>query len=179
MIRNTSSKTLARACAFIATAFVLQTQATAAMTIKTTPCNVPGLREAILQQVNAVRARGYRCGSEAFRAANAMAWNQQLFSAAAVHSRDMAQNNYFDHASPRGARAGDRADAQGYKWRSVGENIAAGEDFTAISVVDGWLKSPSHCRNIMNPEFDEVAVACEKRAGTTYGAYWTMVLGRR
>jgi uncharacterized protein YkwD len=174
-----SSRQIARACGLLAAAVLLHTQGQAAMLIKTTPCPVPGMREAILQQVNAVRARGYDCGGERFGAARSVSWNQQLFSTATAHSRDMAAHNYFAHESRSGTRAGDRADAHGYKWRSVGENIAAGEDFNASTVVDGWLKSPGHCRNIMNPQFDEIAVACEARGGTTYGKYWTMVLGRR
>lgn len=165
--------------AALAFALVLQTTAHAGAVFKSSPCNLPGLREAMLQQVNAVRARGYDCGGERFGAASAVAWNAQLFSTAAAHSRDMAEHNYFAHESLSGTRAGERADAQGYKWRSVGENIAAGEDFTAATVMQGWLKSPGHCRNIMNPQFDEIAVACEARGGTAYGKYWTMVLGRR
>lgn len=174
-----TSRSVARACGAIAAAFLLQTHASAAMLIKTSPCEVPGLREAILQQVNTVRARGYDCGGERFGAARSVTWSQQLLATAAAHSRDMAANNYFAHESLTGTRAGDRADANGYKWRSVGENIAAGEDFDVSSVMAGWLKSPGHCRNILNPQFDEIAVACESRGGTTYGKYWTMVLGRR
>ena len=42
-----------------------------------------------------------------------------------------------------------------------------------------WLNSDGHCRNIMEPALTEVAVACVSQAGTTYGTYWTMDLGRR
>ena len=136
------------------------------------------MREAILQQVNAVRARGFDCGGERFGNAQPVRWNDQLVSAASGHSRDMADNNYFDHTSLRGTHPQHRVDATGYKWRSVAENIAAGQ-FTAHSVMRGWMDSPGHCRNIMNPKYTEIGVACVQRPGTTYGDYWTMVLARR
>lgn len=142
-------------------------------------CDSAGMRELILQQVNAVRARGATCGGQRYQPARPVAWNEQLGGAASGHSRDMAENNYFSHASLRGTQAAQRVEAQGYRWLSVGENIAAGENFSAANVVAGWMASPSHCSNIMDAEYTELAVSCVTRPGTTYGKYWTMVLGRR
>lgn len=173
------TKIAVRASAALATAVIAQTAASAAMIIKSTPCETAGLRQAMLQQVNAARARGHSCGGEVFGPARPVSWNERLASAAMIHSKDMAETNYFAHKSPRGTRAHHRVQAQGYEWQSVGENIAAGEEYNARTVVDGWLKSPSHCRNIMEPTYAELAVACEARPGSTYGKYWTMVLGRR
>ena len=104
-----TSRSVARACGAIAAAFLLHSQVQAAMLIKSSPCEVAGLQQAILQQVNAVRARGHDCGGERFGAARSVAWNQQLFATATAHSRDMAANNYFAHESLSGTRAGDRA----------------------------------------------------------------------
>ena len=74
--------------------------------------------------------------------------------------------------------AGERATAEGYHWRSVGENIAGG-DRSVETVVRDWMDSPGHCANIMNPEFTEIGLACVERSRSTWGTYWTMVLGRR
>lgn len=142
------------------------------------PCAEPGLREAILQHVNAARARGASCGGQFFGPARPVAWNQQLVSAASGHSRDMAENNYFDHHSLRGTRPAQRVQATGYKWRSVAENIAAGM-LDSRSVMKNWMDSPGHCVNIMDAKYTEIGVACIARPGTTYGEYWTMVLARR
>ena len=46
----------------------------------------------------------------------------------------------------------------GYVWRSVGENVAAGQP-DAETVVKAWLDSPGHCENIMSPNFREMGVA--------------------
>lgn len=142
------------------------------------PCDVPGLRQAILQEVNAARARGASCGSQAFGPSRPLSWNPQLVAAASGHSQDMAENNYFDHRSASGTRPAQRVQATGYKWGSVAENIAAGF-FNSRTVVQGWLGSPGHCVNIMDPKYTEIGVACMARPGTTYGEYWTMVLARR
>lgn len=157
---------------------LLQSCASASSFKSSAPCDVPGVRQSILQQVNAVRARGYNCGGQVFGAARPVNWNEQLASASSAHSADMAQNNYFSHQSLRGTRAYHRVEAQGYKWRSVGENIAAG-DYSIEGVMQGWLNSPAHCKAIMDPAYAEMGVACMARPGTTYGNYWTMVLGRR
>jgi uncharacterized protein YkwD len=40
------------------------------------------------------------------------------------------------------------------------------------------MASDGHCANIMAPGFRDVGLACVSgNTGTTYGTYWTMVLG--
>lgn len=131
-----------------------------------------------LRRINAARARAQRCGWRSMPAAPALRWEPVLYSAAFAHSRDMARRNYFEHRSPEGRTVGERAAASHYKFRLVGENLAGG-DRDVASAVRGWLDSPSHCENLMNPKFVDVAVACVGRPGSQWGTYWTMVLGRR
>ena len=90
----------------------------------------------------------------------------------------MARRNYFDHVSPEGVNVAKRVDAEGYDWRSVAENIAAGVG-SADAAMANWTASAAHCRNMMDPVFTEVGVACAHRTGTQWDTYWTMVLGRR
>ncbi len=141
-------------------------------------CRIPGLRESVLRQLNAARAAAHRCGEVLMPPTSRLVWDDQLFAAAAMHSADMARRNYFDHATPEGQRVGARAAAQGYNWRAIGENLAGG-DRTVESVMRGWMDSPTHCQNIMNSQYTDVGVACAQRTGSTWGTYWTMVLGRR
>ncbi|MFO1285174.1 MAG: CAP domain-containing protein [Rubrivivax sp.] len=72
---------------------------------------------------------------------------------------------------------GTRTEAAGYRWSTVGENVAAGRA-TALATLAQWMASPGHCSNIMNPAFTEVAVAGLNLPGTTYNHYWVMVLAR-
>jgi len=143
-----------------------------------TSCLIRDLQRAVLQHVNAARAHARDCGDTRMAAAAPLAWDEVLFDAAVDHSRDMANHNYFDHTDRAGNRVMQRATARGYVWRAIGENIAGG-DGSVDRVMDGWLRSPGHCRNIMSPEYADIAVACVERDGTRWGTYWTMVLGHR
>jgi uncharacterized protein YkwD len=141
-----------------------------------TRCSVP-VDEA-LRRINAARATGQRCGWRSMPPAPPLRWNTALQAAASGHSRDMARRNYFDHRSPEGRTVSERTSATHYKFRMVGENLAGG-DRNVASAVQGWVDSPSHCQNMMNAQFTEVAVACVGQPGSQWGTYWTMVLGRK
>ena len=53
--------------------------------------------------------------------------DSRLQAAADLHSQDMAINDYFSHTSQDGTPFYKRISAQGYQWKSCGENIAAGQ----------------------------------------------------
>jgi uncharacterized protein YkwD len=144
----------------------------------TSGCGISRLRDTVLHQVNAARAAARSCGSKQMKAVGPLGWNRALAEAAEQHSVDMAVHRYFDHVGPDGTRVSQRVAAQGYNWRTVGENLAGG-DTTVSGVLSGWLKSPEHCQNIMSPTYTEVGVACVRQPGSQWGNYWTMVLGTR
>ncbi len=131
---------------------------------------------AILQQVNQARASPRNCGAQAFAAAAPLTWNARLADSALAHSRDMAARNYFSHTSKGGSQAGVRAQQAGYRWQRIGENIAAGQG-SATQAVAGWLASPSHCPNIMNPHFTEMGAAYAVNPESDSLIYWTQVFG--
>lgn len=143
-----------------------------------TSCGVSKLREQVLAEVNALRASGAQCGPRQMPPAPPLAWSDALFSAAARHSRDMAGKDYFDHLDAQGRRAGQRALAEGYRWRAVAENIAGGDGSVAL-VMRGWRRSAPHCQAMLEAAYAEVGVACVDRPESRWGTYWTMVLGRR
>lgn len=141
-------------------------------------CRVPDLQAGLLARVNAVRARGANCGSAGrFGPAPPLAWNGLLARAAERHSRDMAAGNFFSHSGSDGHELRERAEAAGYEWRTLAENIAGGRD-TVGGVVDQWLASPGHCANLLKPDLVHVGVACVAGGPrNTYVTYWTMALG--
>ena len=141
-------------------------------------CDMATLPQDLLQSVNAARSSPQSCGQQTFGPAKPVAWHPALASAAGKHSADMARRNYLDHRSPDGTRVQQRVSREGYQARSVGENLAGG-DFDPHSVVGGWLGSEAHCRNLMNPSFSEIGAACVRQPGSSWGTYWTMVLGNR
>ena len=125
-----------------------------------------------LTQINAVRAVARNCGAVAFAATSSLSWNSKLESAAASQSQYMQSNNSLTHTGPGDSTVGDRVTAAGYTWSRVGENIAVGYG-TVEDVMQGWVDSPGHCANLMNPNFKVVAVALN--AGSN-DDYWTMDL---
>ncbi|HZW13151.1 MAG TPA: CAP domain-containing protein [Noviherbaspirillum sp.] len=131
----------------------------------------------VLALVNTARGKPRMCGDRRFSAAPPLEWNDTLAKAALVHSRDMADRNYFRHEATDGSQVGDRAQRAGYRWQSVGENIAAGQG-SAQQVVEGWLSSPGHCANIMNRGFTEMGAAYALNQNSDASIYWTQVFGR-
>ncbi|MBK9573941.1 MAG: CAP domain-containing protein [Rhodoferax sp.] len=130
-----------------------------------------------MQRLNTLRSVGAVCGSTVYPATGPLVWNTLLLQASGGHSSDMARNNYFSHTSLDGRIMEQRVQAAGYAYTALGENIAAGQT-TAQSVIATWTNSPGHCRNLMNPVYRDVAVACVRSDASNYGYYWTMNLGR-
>ena len=128
----------------------------------------------MLELVNAARAETRQCGSESYAAAPALAWDCELRSAAEAHTQDMVEHNFFSHTGSDGLNVGHRVTAAGYQWRAVGENIAAGYAVEE-QVMQGWLDSPGHCANIMNPAYQDFGSAVIFTDSADYTSYWTQV----
>jgi uncharacterized protein YkwD len=132
-----------------------------------TPVN----KKLLLDLVNEAREKGCTCGETWYAPVPPLQWNEALEKAAVEHSRDMDQKNYFSHISPDGSDAGSRILDAGYNWKNYGENIGMGYH-NEQEVVNGWLHSPGHCKNIMNKTYKDMGVG---RSGN----YWTQDLGSR
>lgn len=140
-------------------------------------CGTANFQAEALRLVNERRAAGASCGTRGnFAATGALRWSDALASAAYLHSKDMADKNYFSHDSQDGRSFSQRITAAGYNWSTVGENIAAGQG-TLAAVIDGWMASDGHCANIMSPAFHDIGLGCARNANSQYGIYWTMDLG--
>ena len=73
----------------------------------------------------------------------------RLAAAAQGHAEDLLLRSYYDHRSPEGGTPASRArDAGLERPGMVAENIAKGL-FTPAEVVDRWMDSPGHRRNIL------------------------------
>lgn len=142
-------------------------------------CELPDFRAELLRLVNERRARGAVCGADTLAAAPALVWQTAIAQAAARHSQDMVDKSFFSHTGSDGSSAGQRLSASGYAWSRWGENIAYGYSSSA-AVVDGWMKSEGHCRNLMNPAFSEMGLACvrqsQSKPDSTVRWAWTQVL---
>jgi uncharacterized protein YkwD len=135
----------------------------------------PVLAARALQLVNDVRARGARCGEKAFGPAPPVRLSGPLAEVALGHANDMALHDYFEHQDLTGHSPADRVRAIGYRETLVGENIAYGPQ-SADEVVQGWLDSPGHCENIMDPRFSEMGLAFAAGQASRRGLYWVQLL---
>jgi len=126
----------------------------------------------MLASINNYRAEARHCGDQAMPAVAPLSWNCTLAESSRLHSLDMATNNFFDHTGSDGLSVGNRVTNAGYRWRTVGENIAAGQ--TSIEqVMQGWINSPGHCVNIMRSSYTEVGAALVTDDTSDYRRYWT------
>ena len=141
---------------------------------------VADIRDEFLTAVNQARSVNQICGTTPYSPAAPVSWSENLAMAAYLHSEDMALNNFFSHTGSDGSSAGQRISRQGYPWRTYGENIAAGNP-TVSSVLQGWLASERHCRNLMNPAFTEIGAgyALGPFGGNPAARYWTFDLADR
>jgi uncharacterized protein YkwD len=135
----------------------------------------PVLTARALQLVNDVRARGARCGEKSFGPAPPVRLSGTLAEVALGHASDMALHDYFEHQDLSDRSPADRVRAIGYRETLVGENIAYGPQ-SADEVVQGWLDSPGHCENIMDPRFSEMGLAFAAGQASRRGLYWVQLL---
>ncbi len=132
------------------------------------------LKQQMLELINKARADNRSCSGQFFSGTNPISWNDKLASAAQLHSDDMSSNNFFSHTGSNGLQVSSRVLDTGYNWQTVAENIYAGARDAAIAI-KGWLGSPGHCKNIMNPSFKEMGAACSHITNSLYGTYYTQV----
>lgn len=131
-----------------------------------------------LKLVNAARAQPRKCGHTAFDAAPPLRLSPVLERAALAHAKDMAAHSAFEHVGSDGSRPADRVRRAGYRWRAVGENIAAGTA-DIESVVQGWLDSPGHCANLMGKQFEEMGIAFHVEPKSKATIYWAQVFATK
>ena len=101
--------------------------------------------------------------------------NPKLFKAARAHAANMAKQEKMEHVLD-GKKPGDRARAAGYRADWIGENIAAGEDWSLEGVVEDWMGSKGHRENILSKKYTEVGVGMAKNDKDEW--YYTLLFGR-
>jgi serralysin len=109
-----------------------------------------------------------------------LAPNLRLEEAARRHSVWMLDNDIFSHTGAGGSKPWDRATAQGYNWRTIGENISwrgtSASAMDALGVVqshhEGLFRSAGHRLNILNDSFREVGLDRTEGRFLTGGTNW-------
>jgi uncharacterized protein YkwD len=124
-----------------------------------------------LDQVNAVRRAGCLCEGKHMPPVGKVIWHPKLEVSAVLHAQQMLRYRFLEHYSIGGLDIGQRANAVGYPWRTIGENLGRGQ-VSIHEVIEDWIESPSHCHVLMNPKFKEMGAAHK-------GEYWVLHMGVR
>lgn len=131
----------------------------------TPPISIPPVDCELLDAINDVRA---------LNNLPALVMDRRLYLAAQKHAIDMGERNYFSHVSPTGSTPAQRVQEEGYRWRSVAENIAAG--YSGVTdVVNGWVNSPGHFGNIKCTQCTRTGIAKIVVEGSQWTSYYVQV----
>ena len=128
--------------------------------------NFASFQKEVLDLVNVERTN---------RGLQPLKFNAELSKVATLKSQDMIDKNYFDHTSPTYGSPFDMMKQFGITYRAAGENIAMGQE-TPQEVMNSWMNSPGHRKNILNPDFTELGVGIASNGSSLY---WTqMFIGK-
>lgn len=122
-----------------------------------------GLEQQVVDLVNKERAS---------RGLGKLTINWELARVARYKSEDMRDKKYFSHQSPTYGSPFDMIRKFGISYSTAGENIAKGQK-TAQAVMNAWMNSEGHRKNILNASFTEIGVGYA--AGGSGGPYWTQM----
>jgi uncharacterized protein YkwD len=97
---------------------------------------------------------------------SALQWDENLFKAARKHALLMLNLNQLDHQLPNEPGLEARLAEAGARFAAIAENIAIGPDPQTIH--NGWMNSPGHRKNILNPRLTSIGIAAVHGPGGLY-----------
>lgn len=132
------------------------------------------VRAEMLDRVNAVRRSA---GLPPLRR------SLDLDRAAQAHARDLLARGYYSHVSPEGSDPMSRARAAGYTADLIAENLHQ-RIAPVEAVLEDWLRSPAHRRNLLDPGAKELGLGLAIGPGygldaSGYRVVWVQSFGRR
>lgn len=140
------------------------------------PCADTAALQRAVQRLNEVRLQADAPCASAKAVPQALAWEARLARSAEQQASDLAVRDLLSHVDAQQRGLGVRLRSAGYAAAGAGENLAAGQtDFD--DTLQAWLASPTHCANLMQPEFRDVGLACVQRRGSRYERFWVAHLG--
>lgn len=131
-----------------------------AVTIPTLDTTVSSYEQKVIDLVNQIRVQN---GLKKLTA------NWELSRVARYKSQDMKDKKYFSHTSPTYGSPFNMIKNFGISFKTAGENIAYGYS-TPEAVVNGWMNSEGHRKNILNPNYTQIGVGY-----VASGHYWTQM----
>lgn len=130
------------------------------ITIPTNDSGVLNFESEVVRLVNEIRVKN---------GLKELTHDWELSRVARYKSQDMKDNNYFSHTSPVYGSPFNMMKNFGISYRTAAENIAKGQS-TPQAVVNAWMNSSGHRKNILNAAFTKIGVGYVKS-----GNYWTQM----
>ena len=112
----------------------------------------------VIRLVNAERAKN---------GLSALQKDEGATAAAHIRAKEIVQS--FSHTRPDGSSCFTAAKQLGLSYNTAGENIASGYA-DPQQVVNGWMNSEGHRRNILSSSFTKLGTGCFSSGGVLY---WT------
>ncbi|HJV17777.1 MAG TPA: CAP domain-containing protein [Bacillales bacterium] len=126
-----------------------------------------GISKIAMQVIDLTNAERKKNGLQPLKA------DASLSKVAQTKTNDMESKHYFSHTSPTYGSPFDMMRDFGVTYRTAGENIAMGQP-TAQQVVNAWMNSEGHRKNILSPNYTNIGVGF-----TQTGNYWSqMFIGK-
>ncbi len=94
---------------------------------------------------------------------SALQWDNALFKAARHHALLMLNLNRLEHQLPSESNLEGRLAEAGARFGAIAENIAIGPNPRIIHA--GWMDSPGHRKNILDPRLTSVGIAAVRGPG--------------
>lgn len=123
------------------------------------------IEQEVLAQTNAERAKD---------GLSPLLHDATLANIARAHSADMIENDYFSHEDRSGCSSSCRANAAGYRWSTIGENIYMMSGYkqspeqAASMIVQGWMNSTGHRANMLREAFTNAGVGVSMQGNSIY-----------
>ena len=97
------------------------------------------------------------------RSLPALQWDESLAAAARKHANRMAFYNVLEHQLSGEPDLRERLTEAGARFSMIAENIAVAPNSQTIH--SGWMHSPGHRKNILNPDLTAVGIAAVRGSG--------------
>jgi len=94
-------------------------------------------------------------------------WDAELAAAARTHVHQLAERNRLSHQFPGEPDMAERARTAGAHFSALAENVAEAPSIDELHI--GWMKSPPHRANILNPKLTAIGIAIELRGEEYFG----------
>jgi hypothetical protein len=104
--------------------------------------------------------------SRAAQGLKALQWDPALTAGALQHCTRMAQDGSISHRYRAEPDVTERAAHAGAHFSLIEENVAVGP--YAAGIHEGWMNSPEHRANLLNPGIDRVGIAVVQRGQALY-----------